>query len=137
MKLLLDINVVLDVILRRKPWAEDAAKLLSRIERGQAAGYVAGHTITTAYYVVAKTEGRQTATTAISDLLQLVEAVPVGKADFHQALGLGLTDFEDAVQAVCALKIGANYLVTRNEQDFAGLPIDVQPPGVVLAMLDI
>ncbi len=61
--------------------------------------------------------------------------MPVEKADFHQALVLDTRDFEDAVQAACAMKIGADALVTRNEKDFRNLPITVVPPIAVLASI--
>jgi predicted nucleic acid-binding protein len=56
-KLLLDINIMLDVVLARHPWAEEAAVLLSLVENGRADGYIAGHTITTIHYIVAKEKG--------------------------------------------------------------------------------
>jgi predicted nucleic acid-binding protein len=134
-KLLLDINVVLDVILARSPWAGEAAALLSAVEEGRAEGYVAGHTITTIHYIVAKEKGRQAAATAVTDLLRLVRIVPMGDADFHQALILGLADFEDAAQAAAALKIGADYLVTRNERDFRGVSVPIRAAGEVLPLI--
>jgi predicted nucleic acid-binding protein len=134
-KLLLDINVVLDVMLNRQPWAAEAARLLAAVERGVAAGYVAGHTITTAHYVVAKTHGQAAAASAVSDLLRIVDVVAVDRTDFLHALSLGWKDFEDAVQAGSALKIGADFIVTRNEKDFAGAPIPPTRPGAVLSLL--
>jgi predicted nucleic acid-binding protein len=134
-KLLLDINVVLDVILARNPWMGDAASLLSAIEEGRAEGYVAGHTITTIHYIVAKEKDRRVAATAVADLLRIVHAVPLGDADFQQALVLGLADFEDAVQAAAALRIGADYLVTRNEQDFRGIHVPVRTAGEILPLI--
>jgi predicted nucleic acid-binding protein len=134
-KLLLDINVILDVALKRQPWSVDAADLLTAVEGGKAAGYAAGHTVTTIHYVMAKAQGAQAATLAITDLLRFVEVVAVEKADFLQAIALGLRDFEDAVQAACALKVGADYVVTRNEKDFQGLPVPARNPGSILALL--
>jgi predicted nucleic acid-binding protein len=134
-KLLLDINVVLDVILARSPWIHEAAPLLSAVEEGRAEGYVAGHTITTIHCIVAKEKGRQVAATAVTDLLRIVHAVPLGDADFQQALVLGLADFEDAVQAAAALKIGADYLITRNEQDFRGVPVPIRTAGEILTLI--
>ena len=52
MKILLDLNVVLDVLLEREEWVEEAAHLLAAAERRQLEAYVAGHTITTAHYIV-------------------------------------------------------------------------------------
>jgi predicted nucleic acid-binding protein len=137
MKLLLDINVVLDVLMAREPWLEDAATLLSAIEEGQAHGYVAGHTITTVHYLVARAGGRQAAAAAVTDMLRVLRVVPLADADFQQALVLGLGDFEDAVQSAAGLRIGADYLVTRNSADFQGVPLPVRTPGEILALLRV
>lgn len=135
MKVLLDINMLLDVLLRRDPWAEPAATLLTRIERGEAEGLVAAHTLTTVHYVVSRARNRQSAATAVTDLLRFLEVVPLGKADFNQALVLPVDDFEDAVQAAAALKIGADYIVTRDEKGFGGLTIPPANSGEVLSLL--
>jgi predicted nucleic acid-binding protein len=134
-KLLVDINVVLDFLLRRQPWDKDAARLLAEIELGHAHGYLAGHTVTTAHYVTEKALGRQGAITSVSDLLRLFDIVSADKNDFQQALALGLRDFEDAVQAVCGMKVGADFIVTRNVKDFSGLTIPAMPASSVLALL--
>ena len=135
MKLLLDINLLLDVLLRRDPWAEPAASLLTKIERGEATGFVPGHTLTTIHYVVSRAQDRQSAATAVTDLLRLLEVVPIEKADLSQALVLPVDDFEDAVQAAAALKIGVDYIVTRDEKGFAGLPIPAINSGEILSLL--
>ncbi len=135
MRLLLDINVILDVVLERTSWMAESARLLAAVELGQVQASVAGHTLTTVYYMTRISRDRRAAVSAIGDLLEIVDVVPVEQADFRAALALGLADFEDAVQAACALKVGADVLVTRNARDFGGLSIPVEPPGVVLAML--
>jgi predicted nucleic acid-binding protein len=134
-KLLVDTNVVLDAALARQPWVKEAARLVHEIESATVAAYVAGHTVTTVYYVLRKHLGSQKAMLAISNMLRLFEVVPVEKADFFQASSLGIPDYEDAVQAVCAAKIGADYIVTRNEKDFAASPVPAWEPAKVLALL--
>jgi predicted nucleic acid-binding protein len=135
MRLLLDINVLLDVVLERDPWARPAAELLAAIESNQAQGFVAGHTLPTVYYVVARSQDRDTATTAMHDLLHLLDVVPVDKQDFYRALSLPVSDFEDAVQAAVAFRIDAEYLVTRNEADFKGASIATATPSTILSLL--
>ncbi|MEX1258936.1 MAG: PIN domain-containing protein [Gemmatimonadota bacterium] len=135
MRLLLDINVLLDVVLERDPWARPAAELLAALETNQAQGFVAGHTLPTVYYVVARSRDRDTAITAMHDLLRLLEVVPVEKQDFYRALSLPLNDFEDAVQAAAAFRIDAEYLVTRNEPDFKGASIATATPTTILSLL--
>jgi predicted nucleic acid-binding protein len=134
-KLLIDINVVLDVVLERKAWLRDSAAVLDAISSGRATGFIAGHGVTTIYYLAASANGRAAATTAVADLLQICDAVPLTTADFHRALALGLKDFEDAVTAAAALAIGADYVVTRNEKDFKGAPVAIRSPGKILSLL--
>lgn len=135
MKVLIDINVVLDVVLAREPWAADSALLLDAAERGKITAYVAGHTITTAYYIVARNSSPRKAATAVTDLLRILKVVPVEAADFAQALVLGMTDFEDAVQAAAAAKVGADFVATRNERDYKRSPIKARSPAELLALL--
>ncbi len=52
-----------------------------------------------------------------------------------EALSLGWNDFEDALQGVSALAVGADYLVTRNPDDFEAIGIPVIAPGELLALL--
>jgi predicted nucleic acid-binding protein len=134
-KLLLDINVILDVILAREPWFQDAALLLSAIEEQRAEGWVASHTPPTIHYLVQRDRTRKIAARAITDLLRIVQVVPLSNPDFQQALVLELRDFEDAVQAAAALRIGADALVTRNQRDFHAVDLLIRTPGEILAML--
>ncbi len=137
MKLLVDTNVFLDVILERKDLMRESAAVLDAIEDGRAKGYVASHALTTIHYIVAKANGRAAAATAISDVLDLCEVVALNQADFQRALALGLKDFEDAVQVTAALHVSADYLVSRNEKDFKGSPIDVRSPTTIAVLLSV
>lgn len=135
MKVLIDVNVVLDVLLARVPWAGDSALLLDAVERRKVTGYVAGHTITTVHYIVARNVGARKAATAVTDLLRIASVVPIEAADFAQALVFGMADFEDAVQAAAAAKIGADYVATRNEKDYRRSPVKARSPSQLLALL--
>lgn len=135
MRLLLDINIVLDVVLARAPWAGEAALLMSAVEERRVEAHVAGHTITTVHYIVARERDRQIAATAVTDLLRIVHVVPLDDRDFQQALVLGLSDFEDGVQAAAALKVGADFLITRNPRDFEGISVPIRTAGEVLPLI--
>lgn len=135
MRVILDINVLLDVVLARAPWHLAGARVLAAAEDGRMEAYVAGHTLPTIHYVVMKSRGRDVAAAAVTDLLRLVEVIPVEKADFQHALVLPIEDFEDAVQAAAALKAGVDRVVTRNERDFANGPVPPIRPEELLAVL--
>lgn len=135
MRLLLDTNVILDVLGKRKPWVNESAAVLSLIETGNAEGFVAAHTITTIHYLLAKHLGREKAAAALLDVLNLLRVVPVDHETILKALSLGWTDFEDAVQAVCALQIAADHLVTRDPKPFQVISLSSVTPGELLALL--
>jgi hypothetical protein len=67
--------------------------------------------------------------------MKLVDVVAVDHDRLLQALAMNWKDFEDAVQAACAEKVVADYLVTRNPSDFTGSSLDVVTPTELVATL--
>lgn len=135
MRLFLDVNVVLDVLADRKPYANDAALVLSVIEEGEAEGYIAAHTATTLFYLLERDLGLRKAKSALADLLKLVEVVPVDHDRLLHAMAMNWEDFEDAVQAACAAKAEVDYFVTRNAADFSGSDLEIISPAELVATL--
>jgi predicted nucleic acid-binding protein len=134
-KLLLDINVLLDVLADREPFAEDAALVLSLVEEGKAEAVIAAHTVTTLFYFLDRDLGSRSARRALIDLLRLVSVVPVDHDRILQALALGWKDFEDAVQAACAAKADAEFIVTRDKKGFARSDVQAITPAELLIVL--
>ena len=137
MKLFLDTNVLLDVLSQREPWVQDSATLLALVDSGKIRGFVSAHTITTLHYMLSKHLSRERATAALVELIDLISIATVDALVIQKGLSLGWHDFEDAVQAVCALEIEADYFVTRNPQDFSALAIPVVIPSDVLQYLKL
>ena len=135
MTLFLDTNVLLDVLAQRAPWVTDAAALLSLVDTGQVEGVVAAHAVTTLHYLLRNHLGREKASATLVELVDLVTIATVDESVIQKGLGFGGQDFEDAIQAVCALQAGADYFVTRNRQDFSALSIPVVTPSEVLNYL--
>ena len=118
MKILLDTNIVLDVLMDRMPFSDSAAELFSKVEDGTIIGYLCGTTITTVYYLAAKTVGTARAQEEIKKLLTLFEVAPVNRHVLEAALVADFNDFEDAVIHEAACHVGAEAIVTRNQKDF-------------------
>jgi predicted nucleic acid-binding protein len=135
LKLLIDTNVILDVILKRGQPGIDAARLLTALQSHQADGYVAAHAVTTIYYIVAKETDDATARLAVVYLLQLVSVVPLTTQDFHAAIAIGMADFEDSVHAAAALAVQANYVVTGNKKDFRHSPVPPRSAAEILPLV--
>jgi predicted nucleic acid-binding protein len=118
LKLLLDTNIVLDLLMDRIPFSDSAAGLFSKVEEGTIIGYLCGTTITTVFYLAAKTVGAPKAQEEIKKLLTLFEVAPVNRQVLESALDAQFSDFEDAVIHEAACHVGADAIVTRNKKDF-------------------
>jgi len=118
MKALFDTNVILDVLLDREPFSDDASFLLTKVERSEIIGYLCATTVTTIHYLAAKAVGGQAASGHIRWLLSLFVIAPVNRVVLENALSSKFEDFEDAVLHEAACNAGAEYIVTRNPSDF-------------------
>jgi predicted nucleic acid-binding protein len=135
MRLFLDIHVILDVLANREPWIDDSAAILSLLESDEFEGTAAAHSIATLFYLTSSYLGRQRATEKLLDLLELLSVAPVDQETILKGLALGWSDFEDALQMLCAVAADADYLVTRNTRDFKSDAIPVVTPTELLAIL--
>ncbi|MCF8076391.1 MAG: PIN domain-containing protein [Desulfotignum sp.] len=132
MNLLLDTNILLDIALKRQPFVEQAAQVLSTAQHRKFPLYMTATTITDLFYIVRKAKGKDIALAFIEDLLQYVDVAAVDKWVILRALKLGLADFEDAVQVGAAEKAGIDVIITRNEPDFQNVAIRVLNLGQFL-----
>lgn len=135
MKILLDTNIVLDVLMDRLPHSEAATELFSRVEDGTVIGYLCGTTITTVFYLAAKTVGALRAQEEIRKLLHLFEVAPVNRHVLESALILDFNDFEDAVIHEAACHVGADVIVTRNQKDFKKSRLPVHSASEMVKIL--
>ena len=134
-RILVDLNIVLDVISKRKPHLPDSALVWYLVETGQVTGFLAAHSITTLFYLTRKQIGHQQATAVLQKTLQTFSISSVNEQVIHQALSWGWQDFEDAVQMATAVHTQLDYLITRNPKDFETHPIPVLQPAQLVAIL--
>lgn len=134
MRVLLDTNIVLDVLLDRKEFVSNSLAIVDVVERGVVTGLLCATTITTLAYLAGKSAGKQSANRHIRQLLSLFEIAPVTRAVLDAALANKATDFEDAVLAEAANQAGAQAIITRNLRDFAHSPVRAYTPAQWLAM---
>ncbi len=71
----------------------------------------------------------------ISELIRFVAVAECGTDAIAYAAGLGMSDFEDAMQVAAARACGARFVVTRNARDFRRSPIPAIAPQEALEAL--
>lgn len=119
MKLLIDTNVVLDVLLRREPFSKTAAEVLNLTQRDDVREYVSASAITDIYYIANKQmKDRDAVRDLLKRLLMIVSVAAVSKWEIQNALNLAWGDFEDSVQYSVALLNEMDGIVTRNPSDY-------------------
>lgn len=136
MKVAFDTNVLLDTILNR-PGRESALRLMMAASEGKIAGIVSANSITDLYYLARKGIGDQAAREAIFDVLSIFDVAPVDGDACSMALNEPMSDYEDAVLAICAAREEAEYIVT-NDQRFrqADSPVQVRTPAELLHIIN-
>lgn len=136
LRILVDLNVVLDVLAHREPHYRSSAAVWAQIETGVMDGFVAAHSVTTLFYLLLRHTERRAAIRALRDLLRVFAVAPADHPAVESALDLEWADFEDAVQMTVAGQVGVDYLVTRNTKDFKGGGVRAITPAELLAMLE-
>lgn len=128
MRVLIDTNVVLDVMLAREPFVAASAEVLSRVEAGELTGCVCATTVTTLHYLATQAVGAERALSEVRKVLSLFEVAPVSRSVLESALELGFKDYEDAVLHEAARQVDAQGIVTRNTRDFKAATLAVYTP---------
>ena len=133
MKLLIDANVLLDVLMNREGFVKASSLVWKLCETRQAEGYVSALTFANMVYVMRK-ELDPGKIEEILRLLNLIfEFTELAPADLMAAGAMQWNDFEDALQSVTAERVHADYIVTRNVRDFRRSRIPAYTPSELLA----
>ena len=131
-RVLFDVNVVLDVLLDRKPYVEASAAVWAAVETGAGEGFLAAHAVTTIHYLVRKEIGSVKAQAIISSILRVFDVAAVDSDVIQEALHSSFSDFEDAVTAAAARRAHCDYIVTRDPSGFRRSAIRALPPVAAL-----
>lgn len=120
MRVLIDTNIMLDLLAVREPFFRFAKAIFELCDRKNIEGYIAAHSFTNAYFILRK---HKSDAERRAMLLKICEIVSIAGADESKIIGAlsrnEFSDFEDCVQDECAAACGADFIITRNEKDFA------------------
>jgi len=136
MRVLFDTNIVLDLLLDREPFSQDAQTLVSKVEKGEITGLLCATTITTIHYLIGRSSRKEKSVEIIKSLLKLFEIANVTRAVLEEALEVNDRDYEDSVLYKSAYHAGAGMIVTRDRNGFGKSDIPVMNPQELLALLE-
>ena len=132
MKIFLDTNVLLDYLLDRSPFADDAEEVVGVCTENGNLGAFSTLTACNMVYIMSKAIPRKDAEALVLQVAKLIGMTVVETEDIKSNLGAEHPDFEDAVQISAAVRWGADVIITRDKRGFTGSPLKVMTPAEFL-----
>ena len=134
MKIFLDTNILMDVLLARQPFCIHSARLLELCANGQLDGNVSTIAFPTLAYILRRGHTAEYVRKKLNLLTNIIMPVDFTGVLLKQAMLLPFDDLEDAMQYTCAMSCGAEAIVTRNIKDYTDSRIPLFVPEDFLAM---
>ena len=127
-KVFVDSDIVLDVLCKRDPYYEYAAKVFSLADMKKLTVYTSSLVVANVYYILRKAIGIEKSKEALRKLRLLVHIISIQEREVDIALNSSFADFEDALQYYTAIKHGMETLLTRNIKDYKEKDLIIQTP---------
>jgi len=128
MKILLDTNVVLDILLNREKFVASAKEIFLLIENHKVEGFLCATSVTTIHYLLGRETTKKNADDVILKLLKLFEVALVDKDVLVEASLNNGVDYEDSVIYSSAQEAGIDIIITRDKRGFKNSKISVLSP---------
>jgi len=132
-----DTNVLLDVLLDRKPFVADAQRIWTLCERETIRGVMSAASFLNIYYVVGRLASRREAERAIQVMRGIFQIAAIDGDIIESAINAQSVDFEDAVQQACAIQANAMCIITRDRKHFVSSPMPAMEPDIFLSQLKL
>ena len=119
MTILLDTNIILDYIAERPFSKSETKQIFEMIFSRKINGIIAAHSITNLWYILRKTCTAPERREIINTLLECFKIAEINKTIIQNAINRNnFSDFEDCLQDECAKTYKADYIITRDKDDF-------------------
>lgn len=136
MLVLIDTNIILDILEKREPFYGPSNDVLSLCASKKINGCIALHSISNIFYILRKHYSAENRRQLLLGILNFLQIANANHEHVQHALERNdFSDFEDCLQDECAAQNNANYIITRNIDDFSNSTIPAITPSDFLAML--
>lgn len=127
-KVFVDSDIILDILCKREPHYEYAAKIFSLADMKKLSVYTTSLVVANVYYILRKAIGIEKSKEALRKLRLLVKIISIEEREVDLALNSSFSDFEDALQYYAAVRYGMETLLTRNIKDYKEKDLIIQTP---------
>lgn len=135
-KVFFDTDVLVDFCAARDPWFPAAARVLNLAAHNKISAMTSAAGLKDVFYFARKPVGEVKARQIVYELMKVIQICEVNELMWMEALKSPMTDTEDALQLACAVRNGAEYLITRNVKHYKkaeGITV-LAPPALAALM---
>lgn len=119
MVILIDTNIALDFLAVRQPFYHSAKAVLQACANDEVQGYIAFHSLPNIFYILRKNYSDKDRRSMLEKLCLVLQVTGASHDRVCEAIARDdFSDFEDCLQDECAGEVSADYIVTRNVDDF-------------------
>jgi len=137
-KVFVDTNLFIDILLNREPFAENSALIYKLCENNMLEGYVAPITLNNIYYICRKAKHIENIKGYLLDISTVFTVAVLDSESVKKANRYKINDYEDALQYAMASQNTCEYLITRNTKDFKNMDtLKVVTPETFLEKMNI
>ena len=124
-KLYIASDIILDLLLKRYDYYNNAAELMTKIDKRKYKGYTTPLVIANIHYIMTKFGGKKKSIKNIRKLRKLISILSIDEKIVDEALLSDNTDFEDTIQYITSEKNNTDFIITRNKGDFKNSKLPV------------
>jgi len=137
-RLLIDTNIVIDLLSKRRAFYYEAAALFSLADKQLVTLTVSSLTFANTNYILSKLKSKKEARTILRKFKVLVETLSLDDKITELALNdEKFKDFEDGLQYYSAIENQIDIIITRNQKDFKASKIPVMTAKEYLAKIKL
>jgi len=136
MTILIDTDVLIDFLINRGTFTKNAREIIQKSQEKTINAFLAAHSITNIFYVLRKIYPISERKQRLMDLCRFISVVDIGYELISKALeNNNFDDMEDCLQAECAGAVNAEYIITRNIEDYVHSKVPAILPEIFLKKL--
>lgn len=137
MNVFIDTNILIDLLAKREPFYQNAARISALNKQKKIKGFIAAQSFADIFYILRKDYSEEIRRRSLTDLIKVFSVVSLDAIKIKSALqNTAFRDFEDCLQAECAAACHADYIVTRNVEDFADGKVKAITPEELIKLAE-
>ena len=129
----IDTNILVDLVLERKGFYQDARRLFNLCKERRITPYISSISVAIINYLLLKKYNEKKVKELLEIIYKLTEILPFHKRIISLAHYSNFKDLEDGFQYFTAKENNIKVIITRNEKDFEVNDVSVVSPKQFLA----